>query len=51
MTTYVVTVGTRVKPLRCDIEKVRQVGALRERATSSRSVLAVGMRPPPYTLP
>jgi hypothetical protein len=41
----VVIVATRAIPLRRDIEKVREVGALRERATSSRPVLAAGYRP------
>jgi hypothetical protein len=51
MAMLVVTVGTRPKPPRRGIEKVREVGALRERATSSRFVLAAGMRARPYTLP
>jgi hypothetical protein len=45
----VVIVATRAKQLRRDIEKVREVGALRERATSSRPVLAAGC-PPARTL-
>jgi hypothetical protein len=48
---HVVTVETRPKPLRRDIMEVREVGALRERAISSRPLFAVGMRARPYTLP
>jgi hypothetical protein len=48
---HVVTVGTRANPPRRDIAKLREVGDLRERATSSRPLLAAGMRARMCTLP
>jgi hypothetical protein len=47
---HVVTVGTRVKPLRRKFVEVREVGALHERAIYSRPLFAAARCARPYTL-
>jgi hypothetical protein len=49
MALHVVTVDTRAKPPRRDIEKGREGGAPRARLTTSRPLLARNIRPPVYS--